>query len=248
MADSSSLTLYQYGGIARGTTLSPPCGKAHMALAFKGLAYDVKTLRTPMEVRRVNPRGTVPVLQLGDERVPDSTDILTALDERYPDPPLEPEGAEDRARAKLIEDWADEVLYGYGLWTRFFEPGNFERLKPYIVRGLPGFMRPFAPAYVRRMIRKRVRGRGVVQKGTAAVRRERSECFQALAVLLRAGPWLAGERISRADLTVAAFCDQFMLAEITPDLAAELAALPEVVEWLERVHERAPNAARPGTS
>ena len=40
MAESApEITLVQYGGASRGMTMSHPCGKVHMALAFKDAAH-----------------------------------------------------------------------------------------------------------------------------------------------------------------------------------------------------------------
>ncbi|RME73215.1 MAG: hypothetical protein D6776_07485, partial [Planctomycetota bacterium] len=125
----AALTLYQYPGLRPNATLSPPCGKVHMALAFKGLPYEVVDLRSPFAVRRRNPRGRVPVLAIGHELVVDSTDILTALDTHFPDTPLLPEGARERARALLWEDWADEVLYFYVAYLRWHTEAGYRRVR-----------------------------------------------------------------------------------------------------------------------
>ena len=81
-APAPELTLVQYPGFTGKTTLSPPCAKVHMALHFKGLAYSIRNVNTPAQVRRFNPRGRVPVLLIGGETVVDSTDILTELERR----------------------------------------------------------------------------------------------------------------------------------------------------------------------
>jgi len=66
--------------------------------------------RHPM-VLRVNPKRQVPVLIDGDLALFDSTVILEYLEERYPQPPLYPEGAAARARCRLMELDADEILF-----------------------------------------------------------------------------------------------------------------------------------------
>lgn len=71
------LVLYQYPGLSRHATLSPPCGKVQMALRYKGLEFRIHNLRTPGEVRKINTRGRVPALRIGGELVADSSDALT---------------------------------------------------------------------------------------------------------------------------------------------------------------------------
>ena len=53
---------------------------------------------------------TFPVLELNGNRIGDSTAIIAALEERFPDPPLYPEDPDSRARALELEDWFDEEL------------------------------------------------------------------------------------------------------------------------------------------
>jgi glutathione S-transferase len=237
------ITLIQYPGLSSGTTMSPPCAKVHMALRLKGLPYQIKNLRTPNEARRYNPRGRVPALLLGAETIVDSTDILTALDARFPDPPLEPDDPLERARAKILEDWADEVLYFYGVYTRFAVPENFARLKAEVFSRMPPPLRWIIPPLARRMLLQRIRGQGVGLKEPEVVRREAAECLQALAQLLSSSAWLAGKRLSRADIAGCACLDQYRLRQLTPDLAAAIEAHPQIVEWMDRVHELAPSAA-----
>lgn len=64
----------------------------------------------PAAVLDANPKGEVPVLVDGDLVLYDSTVIFEYLEEAYPTPPLYPGGARARARCRLLELFADEVL------------------------------------------------------------------------------------------------------------------------------------------
>jgi glutathione S-transferase len=238
------MILVQYPGLERGGTFSPPCGKAQMALHFKGVEFRVKNLSSPMEAKRYNPRGRVPVLLVGDERIVDSTDILTELDRRFPDPPLLPADPVGRARAKILEDWADEALYFYGLFYRWLIPENFERMKSKVLSRQPLPFRWVLPLIAIREIRRRARGQGVGLKDEATVRREIEECLDAIDTLLDESPFLVGERPGRADLAVAAVVDQWCFEPLTPQLAASVHGRTHLSSWLDRVHAVAPNAAR----
>jgi glutathione S-transferase len=61
-------------------------------------------------VLEVCPKAQVPVLIDGDVRLYDSTVINEYLDEKFPAPPLMPSDAAARARCRLLELEADEVL------------------------------------------------------------------------------------------------------------------------------------------
>lgn len=61
-------------------------------------------------VLAANPKAQVPVLVDGDLILYDSTVIIEYLDEKYPSPPLFPSEPAARARCRLLELEADEIL------------------------------------------------------------------------------------------------------------------------------------------
>jgi glutathione S-transferase len=93
--------------------------KVEVALAEKNLAFDrvmvpfSQTLgyspKHPV-VAAKNPKGQVPVLIDGDLSLYDSTLIMEYLEDAYPQPPLFPREPVARARCRLLELEADDVL------------------------------------------------------------------------------------------------------------------------------------------
>jgi glutathione S-transferase len=80
---------------------SPYCWRVQLALAYKGLAYGSKPLdlatqehKSP-QIRRLTPRGRVPVLTDADYVVFESVAVLYYLDRRYPALPLFGTSAEE---------------------------------------------------------------------------------------------------------------------------------------------------------
>lgn len=93
--------------------------KVEIALAEKGLGCDItyvpfsQTMGYAPKHKAViaaNPKGQVPVFIDGDLTLYDSTVIIEYLDEAYPEPPLFPRDAKARAKVRLLELEADEVL------------------------------------------------------------------------------------------------------------------------------------------
>jgi len=62
------------------------------------------------DVLAANPKGQVPVLVDGDLTLYDSTVILEYLEDAHPQPALLPQGAMERARCRLLDLFADEVM------------------------------------------------------------------------------------------------------------------------------------------
>jgi len=93
--------------------------KVEIALGEKGIS--VERAMVPFSQTRgyapkhdvvlaANPKAQVPVLIDGDLTLYDSTVIIEYLDDAYPNPPLLPRDAAARARCRLLELEADEVL------------------------------------------------------------------------------------------------------------------------------------------
>ena len=116
--------------------LSPFCRKVRIALAEKGLDFEMKVEnlweRRP-EFLAMNPAGDVPVLIEDDGRVlADSTAIAEYLEETFPLPPLVPGDARERAEVRRLVGWFDvkfnrevtENLVGEKMMKRFLRTGE----------------------------------------------------------------------------------------------------------------------------
>lgn len=112
------LVLYDYAA-------SPNCRKVRIVLAEKSLRYTRRAVdiakgahRSP-EYLTINPHGKIPAIQhhrpelREDQRIVtvyDSTIINEYLEDAFPHQRLMPEQAHARAEARILEDWADNIL------------------------------------------------------------------------------------------------------------------------------------------
>lgn len=231
------IEIVQYPGIKPKTSISPPCWKVHLGCRFKGLEYTVTDVMLPHQVKRANPRGRMPAARFGDSWVVDSSDILTALDQRYPDKPMMLESPRQRAETRILEDWADENLYFYGVYLRWNVKANLKRLQRlFFAKHLP--FSGLVTMVAKRDLVKRIKGQGVGLKSEAVVREELNGCLQALEDWLGDQDWLVGERMSRADIAVYALIDQLSCADLTPTAAASLQGFGAISGWRGRCRER----------
>jgi glutathione S-transferase len=197
--------------------------KARWALAWKGVEHR---RRSPvpgahMAVALWLTRGahyTFPVLSIDGQRIGDSTAIVAALEERFPEPPLYPAEIAERCRALELEEFFDEELGPYVRQLAWYEFGNdresFARLMELTApKPIARFGRPTA-AYARAYTALRFRA------GDAAeAERGRAKVLAALDRLeaeLGDGEYLVGERFSVADLTAASLFYPLALPEEGP--------------------------------
>ena len=105
-----------------GSYLSPYVRKLLVCLEIKGIAYEIDPI-VPFygndEFARIRPVRRIPVLMDDSATLADSSVICEYLDERYPEPPLFPQGAKLRARARWLEEFADTRMGEVFIWHLF---------------------------------------------------------------------------------------------------------------------------------
>lgn len=238
------LVLYQYPRAGRLESISPFCVKVHLALRFKGLPYDVVDLTSPRRVRRTNPRGRMPALAIDGEVVVDSSEILLELERRFPEPALLPADPVLRARARILEDWADELLYFYVLYWRWrIEPPDPAKA----FRFLPTLVRPLGFRLIRGAIVRRLNHQGMGVRPVEQVEREVRDALSHVAVLLgagRSGFLLDTPAPSLADVAVFAMVDGLYWNAL-PRAMALVDGFPAVMAWYRAVNAATRERAAP---
>ena len=180
--------------------------KVRWALDYKGIAHRRQTLGLDYLFRTWRAsRGKMPVLWLDGRAIGDSTHIIAALEQRFPEPALYPRDAEARERALAIEDDLDETLgpaLRAAIVTPLFQndPDIAIRLLttawPKAYRRIQPLKRIF-PAYYR--FRHRIRPADLERdRATVAAALDRIEEYR------QGRTYLVGDAFTVADLTAAA--------------------------------------------
>jgi glutathione S-transferase len=219
------ITLYQY-------EISPFCDKVRRACHLKGLPYKTVEILPSKggKFRHISPTGKFPAIEHQGRTIIDSTRILRYLDEIAPTPLLAPDSARDQALATILEDWADESLYFYDLTVR-----NWAHNRAWFIDDLlryeTGAARWLLTKLIPGALLKIAKTQGLGRKDAATVTEELTWMYQAVADLLE-GDWLAGGRLSSADLSV--FVMLFVLNR-TREGKAALESRPSLLAWFHRV-------------
>ncbi len=212
--------------------------KARWALDYKRVPHQRKVLsgdylfRVWWATRR---RATLPVLHLDGRAIVDSTAVIAAIEERWPDPPLFPADPKQREQALGLEDWFDEVV-GHPVRTvvvpALMEEGGAERISETLMNGMgEGGKRIFRwihPLF-RRFYYARHRIGDATRSDAPAIVRSGLDRVEAA---LGAGDYLVGEAFSVADLTAAALLAPLVRPPGT--IWAALGAFPASVEEFAR--------------
>lgn len=220
--------------------------KVRWALEYKGIDHVRRTPLpgTHIPIALVMTRGeqpTFPVMQIDGRTIGDSTAIIAALEERFPEPPLYPADDAERARALELEDYFDEQLGPHTRLLPFYEliqePELFAEVAADAVPGPLGKVKPVVGAYARAYTSLRwganssedaERARtGIV----AAIDRLDAELDQG------DGEFLVGDRLSVADVTAASLFYPLVVPPEGP-LSADLPTPPALDRFRESISDR----------
>lgn len=183
--------------------------KVRFALAYKGVEHRLRApmpgLHGPlaMALTRSSHRR-FPVLQMDGRTVADSTAIVAALEERFPEPPLYPSDPVERERALALEEHFDETLApalrSYAFHQIFAEKGGIAAA---IVPGRRVLRRLFTATepLVRAVMRADY---DATAARAAGARADLLAVADRIEAELSGGDYLVGDRFSVADLTGAA--------------------------------------------
>jgi glutathione S-transferase len=93
--------------------LSPFAAKVRIAFAEKGVEVELLEIdprRRPARLRELNPTNRVPVLEVGEVSIRESTPICEWLEDTRPEPSLWPEEPATRASARGLLRFVDDEL------------------------------------------------------------------------------------------------------------------------------------------
>jgi glutathione S-transferase len=222
--------------------LSPYSEKVRWALDHKRVPHNrraaVPGLHIPLAVALTRGRSwTLPVMALDGENPSDSTAIIAALEQHYPDPPLYPADPAELRRALELEDWFDERV---GPAAR--------RFSLHVMRGDREQFDELASRQLPRPLRRYRRLAGVYGLAYTAARFQtvsdsRSDdalntilaAFDQLESDLGAGDYLVANRFSVADLTAASM---FSLVVLPPEGPLDIDPPKPVVDLRESLADR----------
>jgi glutathione S-transferase len=194
------------------------CEKVRLVLAAKRLDYTVVEVLPGLgqwQLFRISGQRQVPVLVDGAEVIADSTAIALHLEARHPEPALLPADPRERSQVLLLEDWADTTLAA-GCRLALLQAAAADPL-------LRAALLPDStPGPLRQLVAGLPEQLGEAMAGAIAVAgsQQLEVRLEQLAVLVTAAPYLVGERLSLADLAVAA---QLSLLKFPASAGAPLA-------------------------
>jgi glutathione S-transferase len=149
------------------SSFSPFVLEVARALTLAKLPFEHRRIDL-FKLKELNPLGQLPVLLVGDEKVPDSTNILRRIEQLAPGSMTAGLDARSLAEAWLWEEFADTALYPYVLATRWADDRGWSVAKSAFFASVPAPVRGIAEAVVRRRTVKKLVERDFTRAGLDA--------------------------------------------------------------------------------
>ncbi len=239
-----SLVLYQF-------PISHYCEKVRWALDYKGLQYKTKSMVPGAHIKittKMAPRSSVPVLEHNGKAVQGSSQIITYLDEQFPDKKLTPVNSQAKQAALEWEKYLDNeigihvrrylyhtVLQHRGLSVGFFTAGAPFWTKPILWIAFPKLV-------------KRMRKFMDINPATAEQSKQHIEkALKRINEAVVDNKFLTSEGFSRADLTAAALLAPIFMppqygmqwpSHFPEPLETEVKAMAPQLEWAKAIYAK----------
>ena len=213
---------------------SPFCLKTRICFQLKDVPFRrvTVTVGRRTELRRLDPRGRLPVLVAGADVLAGSKRITRYLEAQHPEPALVPAPPEARAYAALLEEWADETLHFIVGAFKWLNHENRAAALANTTTEMAGpLLRPIVGRLVARDARRRYAASGCTAAGLGELEERMREHLATLATLLDGRTYLLGRTPTLADVAIfaqLAWMRRYAERRLLDDA-------PIVAAWLDRL-------------
>ena len=227
------ITLYGFGPGFGLPEIGPYVTKTEVQLKMAGLAYR-KELGRPDQ----SPKGQMPFIEAGGERIGDSTFIRAFVEATYGVDLDEGLDARQRAEAWAIERMVENQLCWIGSYDRWLVPANFDKGPARFFDGAPEAARERIKAEVLERVQANMVAVGVArhtgpERWALGVR-----SLDALSVILGERPYLMGARPCGADATVFAVLAMILTPHFDTALRRRAEGYGALVAYVDRLMAR----------
>ncbi len=231
-----------------GAEFSLYSGKVRAYLRKKGIPFEEINASLRVYKKFIIPRTGVkyiPVVQTPDDQVyQDTTVIIDALEQRFPEPSVYPATPLQKLIALLLEVYGDEWLLLYAMHYRWNYPATNYR---FVIGEFGKMLLPGWPGFIQRWLGKRVGGRfhgavaklGVSEHNRAAIESSYRQLLADLQAHFSQYDYLLGKRPSIADFGFIGPFYAHLYRDPYPGKILRTEA-PAVAAWVERMHSTEP--------
>lgn len=223
-------------------TAGSTCSKrVRITLAEKGLEWEshhidlAKFEQLEPWYVALNPNGVVPTLDHDGKILIESVYIIEYLDEVFPETSLRPDDLYERWSMRVWMNRIEDVVHHNVNTISFIRQNRLQRYTGMSDEEFAAFQDRQATAEKRRILENRIRN-GVSQEDMDYAEARIAEVLDDMEGDLADRPWLNGDRLSLADISIAPFIERFESNKL--ERLVDWAARPHLGDWWTRMQDR----------
>lgn len=228
------IKLYQFPPGFGLPNASPFCMKLETYLRMVGLPFELDNRGLLLKA----PKGKLPFIEDGGERIGDSNFILAYLKRQYGDPLDTQLNAEQRACGQAFLRLLEENLYWAILYTRWFDLQAWPLTRQVFFGGLPWPLKAIIPFIARRAMRKQCHGHGMGRHSEVEIMEIACADLDALSSFLAIKSFFLGETPSSVDAAVYAFLANILWVPVNSAIKRHATGLPNLEAYCQRMKSR----------
>jgi glutathione S-transferase len=184
------------------------------------------------------PKGKNPWIDLDGQLIADTEIIIDLLARRIGfdiDAGLTPE---QRGRSHAVRRMIEEHFHMVLEWELFVHPAGIAGGARQMAReSVPAPVAGIATAYITRHFGRQLHARGIARHAPDIIANKARADLDALEVLLGNGPYLAGDRLCMADISIYGLLMPMARWPMKTPAADSIKSRPRLLAYLNRVHE-----------
>ncbi|WP_070971142.1 glutathione S-transferase family protein [Vibrio sonorensis] len=229
------LVLHKFVSAWDVADISPFCIKVETYLRFIDVKFELRTTNN-----RRSQTSKLPVLQIDDEYVSDSNQIIARL-ERQSQSSLDASLNESqRITGRLLRSAIEQDFYFLMMWHYYQDEQGFEIYWPELKRycceiGVRPWLLPFVKKAVRRKFLKVLHAQGTGRKNREEVEEEACEILSLIASILANKSFIHGEKPTTIDATVYGFLSRVLFSPFEGKVKDHLQKQDNLVNYCKRI-------------
>ena len=221
---------------------SPFCMKLETYLRMTGLPYEAPALTLSLMGKA--PKGKLPYIEDGGQRLADSSLIIDYLKATYGDPLDGWLSAEQKALALAFQRLLEENTYWAVMYTRWVEPEGWAVTRPAFFADLPWPLKWIVPGLARRGLIKQLWGQGMGRHSRDEIMAIGQRDLSAVANHLGSQAYFMGEQPSSVDAVAFAFVANVLWAPLDTPIQRHGRQFPQLEAYCQRMRDRYFNTPR----
>lgn len=228
------IKLYGFGGNFGMVDASPFVVKVDLFLRVADIPFESIGDFTKLNK---SPKGKLPFIEDGNEKIGDSTFIQAYLTDKYQVTLNANLSAEEEAIAHLINKTLDENLYWCLMYCRWVMDDTWNTIKRALFKDVPAPLLSTVAGFVRRGTLKSLHKQGTGRHSEQEVLKIADDTFQSLSALLGDKNYFFGDEISSLDINIYAHIAQFILVDYDNAFNQKAREYDNLVNYCKRIHQ-----------